>query len=383
MDILVGADETKLFPIEKDRFNHKGAELILYQSVLTGNHLLYGKSTEIGAGHATVQRLVVKPKVDVAMDCALENGFANMNDFDGMDVFNRKEANMNIKAKSKERISEGHKKSLPSKNRGGPKKLAQDPMAQALCALKTLDLAKIEKENSVRKEEVLEKSTNVGTKIYREKSCTSAKEDQQNMETQQSSAICTADYKPKTIVIIGQNSEKVGSNSTVRKIVLSEKSMMESTEITRSSPQNNKTHGATMFRMQAIDKLEEVFKEQCTAEILHAESDKEHEKRKRAEEENQICKEMVYCEETKKWLVSYIYNAILKNLEDNYNLTKKRMISLNKKLEKSQEICEVVNVEINKNIQRKYWQLSSDLKLDSNLQRHYLPINYMKSHNST
>ena len=29
VDILVGADETKLFPIEKDRFNHKGAQLIL------------------------------------------------------------------------------------------------------------------------------------------------------------------------------------------------------------------------------------------------------------------------------------------------------------------------------------------------------------------
>ena len=42
VDILMGSDATKLFPIERDRYQKDGVNLILFQSILTGKHLLYG-----------------------------------------------------------------------------------------------------------------------------------------------------------------------------------------------------------------------------------------------------------------------------------------------------------------------------------------------------
>ena len=58
------------------------------------------------------------------------------------------------------------------------------------------------------------------------------------------------------------------------------------------------------------------------------------------------------------------------------------MKTLNNKLRQSQDIADAVNKEIQKNIDNKYWRKCSELKLDPNLQKHYLPINYVKSASS-
>ena len=120
--------------------------LILFQSILTGKHLLYGCTGDGGQGtrEAGIKRLVLKPLLNVDMECDLADGIVNDNVVDHVQC--------NAVAFGRKNVKEDMSKSTNKKD---------ETMEVAIHALKSITIPKME--------EIAKKVTNLCDKKNRQK----------------------------------------------------------------------------------------------------------------------------------------------------------------------------------------------------------------------
>ena len=103
-----------------------------------------------------------------------------------------------------------------------------------------------------------------------------------------------------------------------------------------------------------------------------------------ADYENQLNNEgMIFDEEKKRWVSTYIYGEdSLAKLSSNYERVSRRMTSWYKNLVKTPEISEAIKAQIADYIEKGFWVAIEDSDVTSEMKPHYLPFNFVYNDNS-
>ena len=390
IQILLGADNCHLYPVEIERIHKNGETLMLYRSEITGSYLLYGQDSENITFKKNGSNI---RKVHMRKTTLMDHDFNISNDI--ICLGHEKDNSPDQETKSSQSRISGHQQK-PSLERESDQNWISDNYKMSKQDYK---MSKQDDMPNQSPESGQDRISGPGRKTNPESghnqiSNQNVQCSSQNVQCSSQNVTITTQAQvhadPDRIDVIDcleEINDDVANHGKqiiqMRKTTIKTLKNMVLDDCAGdqwSMEHNNGQNDVKInVKMSKIDQLQKQFSEQCTAENLQTPTAK-HDAKLRSAEEMKMKEMMKYNADEKTWTVNFLYNDKLSQLEDNYNVAKKRALALNKKLMKLPEIRSQVNAEIDKYLKEGMW---TEEKFDDDLKCHYLPLNYVKSQSDT